>query len=109
MSALRKQTPLRWKATNERSPGGAIIATVWTAKLSKFELQVTNYPGTRTLDWEITLPGSDWRNSGSEDRFEYTVATLKDKVYGKATELSTTKTLCEVFTEELEREQGGAK
>ena len=83
MSALKKQTPLRWQHHNELSPGGGIVATNWTATFGGFQLTVTNWPGSDTLDWEIRLPGTDWRNGGSESRFEYTVSTLKDMVFRK--------------------------
>lgn len=84
MSALRKQTTLKWKHVNELTPGGRIVATNWTASVGKFALSVTNWPGTSTLDWEITVPGTDWRSGGAESRYEYTVATLKDMVCRKA-------------------------
>jgi hypothetical protein len=88
MSALKKHTPLRWTYQNELTPGGAIFATNWKATLGKFSLVVTNYPGTRTLDWEMTIPGTEWRTGSSVDRYEYTVSTLKDYVYKKAAELN---------------------
>lgn len=88
MSALKKQSQLRWKHANEYSPGGCIIATNWSASLGKYQLAVTNYPGTSTLDWEITIPGTDWRNGGTESRYEFTVSTLKDYVYEKAHKLN---------------------
>lgn len=84
MSAIKKQTSLRWSHNNELSPGGNIVATVWTASLGRLSLEVTNYPGTKSLDWRITIPGTDWYNGGMVDRFEYTVSTLKDFVFNKA-------------------------
>lgn len=88
MSAIKKQTNLKWKHTNELSPGGRIVATNWTASVGKFMLAVTNWPGTSTLDWEITVPGTDWRSGGSESRYEYTVSTLKDMVCRKSEKLN---------------------
>jgi hypothetical protein len=84
MSAIKKQTSLRWKHANELTPGGAIVATVWKAKVGRFDLTITNWPGTETIDWEIVIPGTDWRQGASESRFEATVSILKDRLVEKA-------------------------
>lgn len=88
MSAIRKQSKLRWSYRNEKTQGGAIICTVWEARVGGFLLQVTNWPGTSTLDWSITIPGTDWRQCGDESRFEATVSILKDRLHEKATQLA---------------------
>ena len=84
MSAQKKRTPLRWKCSNERTESGHVFCTNWTATLGKFSLLVTNYAGSRTLSWRISVPGSEWWQGSDEDRFEFTVSTLKDKVYRRA-------------------------
>lgn len=86
MSTLKKK--LRWSYTNETTVLNQIVATVWRAHVDKFVLEVTNYPGTRTLMWEIRLPKSTWRVGGAVDRVEHTVATLKDFVYDSLIEMS---------------------
>lgn len=84
MSAIKKQSPLRWACTSERTSNGRlVISTTHTASFCGFDLSITNYPGTRTLDWRITKPGTQFWNAGNEDRFEYTVAILKDRLYAK--------------------------
>ena len=89
MSALKKQSTLRWSYTNELTPSGAIAETVWKSSIGKFLLEVTNWTGTKTLGWSITMMGSaGWRISGTEHRYEYTVSTLKDMVCRKAEELN---------------------
>jgi hypothetical protein len=88
MSALKKQTALRWSCKSERSPRGAIFATVWSATSGRFKLEVTNFPGSRSLSWQIVIPGNDlWRTGQDVDRFEHSVATLKDFVFAKAQSL----------------------
>lgn len=87
MSAIKKQTTLRWKHSNELTPKRRIVATTWRANIGKFEMTITNWPGTDVIDWEITVPGKDWKNGGSESRHENTVASLKDKLCRKVEEL----------------------
>jgi len=87
MSALRKQSSLRWTFTNEFTRSGAILCTNWETHYGKFRLLVTNFPGTKTLAWEINTLEGDPIRGGSEDRFEFTVSTLKDKVLEKAKSL----------------------
>jgi hypothetical protein len=84
MSAIKKQTELRWKRRNEFSLGGRIIATVWSARIGKLSLTITNWTGTSTLEWEISMPETDWRIGAVESRYEHTVSTLKDWVYHEA-------------------------
>jgi hypothetical protein len=84
MSAIKKQSKLRWSHQNELSDGGAVIATMWTATVGRYRLTVTNYPGTKTLEWEISIPGTNWRSGADVDRYEFTVSTLKDYVFNKA-------------------------
>lgn len=87
MSALKKYSNLRWTFRNELTPKGNISATNWHATVGKYRLLVVNYPGTKSLEWEITIPGTYWRNGNCEDRFEFTVSRLKDFVFDKVSQL----------------------
>lgn len=78
----------KWKRSSEFTAGGKILATNWTCSFGDFLLQITNWPGTQTLDWEITLPGTDFRNGGSESRYDYGVSTLKEMVLRRAEKLN---------------------
>jgi hypothetical protein len=46
-----------------------------------FNCLVTNFPGSRTLMWEVTRNGMRWGNN--EDRFEQTVRSLKARCIEK--------------------------
>ena len=48
-----------------------------------FKIEVTNFPGSRTLMWRIVRIGSEFATCGSEDRYEHTVASLKDMTVAK--------------------------
>ena len=88
MSTFKKQTDLRWKANTQRtSCGRGVVCTVWTAKVGRLDLEVTNYPGSDTLDWRITCPGTEWWQGSDESRYETSVSQLKDKTYTKAVEI----------------------
>lgn len=89
MSAIKKQSKLRWQHRNEMTACGRfIIETIWTAKTGRFLMQITNCPGTKVLNWEITKQSDEsWRIMGEEERAEFTLGTLKDYVEKKAQDL----------------------
>lgn len=93
MSAIKKQSKLRWTATSERTAKGLIWMTTWKTVVGKYHLTIENYPGTRTLSWAIELPETGWRTRNDEDRFEFTVARLKDTLEEKALEYARQDTL----------------
>lgn len=87
MSAIKKQTSLRWNHQSELTTRGSVVWTTWTAKVGRFSIKIINYPGTRTLSWKITIPGTDWSNGSDEDRSEVTVSILKDRLFFRAEEM----------------------
>jgi len=88
-NTFRKRSSLRWTANSLRTEHGAVYATEWRASHRGFDMLLTNYPGSRSLDWKITRADSpNWWSGGNEDRFEYTVATLKDSLFAKTEALA---------------------
>ena len=95
MTTTKNPAAVKWARTSEHTQAGHVYATEWSATLGKFELRVTNYPGSRTLDWSITIPGTGYKIGSDEDRYEYTVARLKEKVIAKAEKLNALRGVCE--------------
>ena len=75
---------VQWKRSSEKTSFGRIVETKWTAKVGKTLLAVSNYPGSRSLSWEISLPATGWKIGSDVDRYEYTVASLKAKAIKRA-------------------------
>jgi len=76
---------LKWTYCNERTRGGgAILRTIWTTSLGPLLLEVTNWPGSTTLDWRIIWPGASLGIGRDESRHEHGVRSLKEKVVEKA-------------------------
>jgi len=84
MSELKKQTSLRWTSKKEFTPSGNVVAIRWTTQIDNLSLTITNWLGTKLIDWSIEIPAKNWRIGRSETRSEYTVSTLKDFVFHKA-------------------------